>query len=167
MLAPLRNNNSVTCFLFGWGEATAQCWKKSTLVYCTVKDHVVLNERLARLLLCTRPFLPKLSRWSEDVWSWLSPEQASSSLWPCLPPELPAVVSDLWTRLHKRNQENEVWVMSTCVSAFCQDDKIRQLQTIQDQHDKNKINGLHWFLTCKKDEADHIQQPLLIHSSCV
>lgn len=25
MLAPLRSNSSVTCFLLGWGEATAQC----------------------------------------------------------------------------------------------------------------------------------------------
>lgn len=26
-LAPLRSSSSVTCFLLGWGEATAQCWK--------------------------------------------------------------------------------------------------------------------------------------------
>lgn len=27
MLAPLRSSSSVTCFLLGWGEAIAQCWK--------------------------------------------------------------------------------------------------------------------------------------------
>lgn len=50
-------------------------------------------------------FWPELSRWSEDVWSWWSLEPGSSSLWPCLPPGLPAAASDLWTHLHGGERE--------------------------------------------------------------